>query len=208
MYGARFELNEQFRKKAVIWSMGIWSFIVSVFSFEWLLTRAHLTNGGEVIFLRSLLSTSALYTVIIMLKNIVDPTSSMTFDYMELRREFVQTIPWFGAIFASIYVALYTRFASQWRYMADLYNKIKETESKYPDINEEALSAWKAGYMEDAFELHLATKGIFASVICAWCQTPDVRMKFMEATGLDETKYSEHMKRVAAAYEKRKGKWQ
>ncbi len=39
-------------------------------------------------------------------------------------------LPTFGAIFAAVYFALYARFASQWSYLANLYNKIKEAETR------------------------------------------------------------------------------
>lgn len=186
----------------------IWGFMVGLFSFEWLLTRTRLTNGGEVILLRSLLATTMLYIITLSLKNYLDPTNKTIFSHSEFKRELVNTIPWFGAIFGSIYFALYTRFASQWRYLADLYNKIKETECKYPDIDKNSLSAWKAGFIEDAFELHLATKGLFASVIYSWSEDPAVRAAFIDATELSDTKYDALINRVAAAYEKHKRRWQ
>lgn len=103
----------------------------------------------------------------------------------------------FQNVFAGSYVALYARFASQWTYLADLYNQIKSKEVDIAGaphcealtertsalaaidagkINElqcnqaYLLAQWKCGFIEDAFTLHLAKKRLFASVIANWAK--------------------------------------
>jgi hypothetical protein len=99
------------------------------------------------------------------------------------------------SVFAGTYAAFYARFASQWGYLADLYNQIK---SKQIDIALQGdcnhlqalrdevvynptrepetffcnaaylLAQWKVGFIEDAAALHLADKKLFSSVISNW----------------------------------------
>jgi len=94
----------------------------------------------------------------------------------------VNTLHWFGAIFASIYAALYTRFASQWSYLANLYNQIKQTEAQTAHGGDEAkkyIEDWKAGFIEDAYELHLVGKPLFASIILAWGGMSEVKESYI-----------------------------
>jgi hypothetical protein len=99
------------------------------------------------------------------------------------------------AAFGGAYTALYSRFASQWQYLADLYNQIKSKEidvatglecerleglresiTREPvgaphdsGCNAAALLAeWKIGFLADAVTLHLSHKEPFASVVAGW----------------------------------------
>ncbi len=99
------------------------------------------------------------------------------------------------SVFAGTYAAFYARFASQWGYLADLYNQIKSKQidvalqGKCVDLQalrDEVvqnparepttffcnaaylLAQWKVGFIEDAIALHLAEKPLFASVISNW----------------------------------------
>jgi hypothetical protein len=86
-----------------------------------------------------------------------------------------ETLPWIGAIFAFTYLALYTRFASQFNYLAGAYNQIvavraqirgtAPTEAQSDPDNNVSIQAWEAGFVEDAQELHLATKKIFSTAV-------------------------------------------
>lgn len=99
-----------------------WSFI------KWLLDMGsgeHLLksrpNSGTVIFVRSLLTTIIVYSFTILLKEGLAPDAIWwTINYRELTKVVSETLPWIGAIFAASYAALYTRFASQWAYLASL----------------------------------------------------------------------------------------
>ena len=78
---------------------------------------------------------------------------------------------WFVALFGAAYAGLYTRFASQWSYLAGVYNAIKAAETRAGATDGRALIAlaeWKAGFIEDADSLHLATKPTIAPIILAW----------------------------------------
>jgi hypothetical protein len=159
---------------------------VSYLSCEFLLEKCHLPNGGAVVFLRSLFVTFVLYLIVIGTKNIVDPETSWAFSSYQLRKQSVDMIAWFGAIFGGAYVTFYTRFASQWTYLANLYNKIKETELRSPVGKNKALqatlAAWKAGFIEDADELHLVRKHMFAFVVKTWGSDKKVATIFEKYT--------------------------
>ncbi|GAF89619.1 unnamed protein product, partial [marine sediment metagenome] len=161
-----------------------WGRIVTALSFECLLTKLKLPNGGSVIVLRALLTAAWLYATALVLRNLLDPSRTWEFNPLELRNQLLQTGAWFGAIFAAFYTALYARFASQWTYLANLYNQIKGAESraweKGSNVDHNpALAAWKAGFIEDAEELHLATKPLFASVIRVWACQENVKQAFI-----------------------------
>ena len=66
-----------------------------------------------------------------------------------------------------MYAALYSRFASQWTYLAGVYNQIKMAESR-TDRDPRKIAEWKAGFIVDAEELHLVRKPLFAEVVRAW----------------------------------------
>jgi len=88
-------------------------------------------------------------------------------------------LPWVATVFAATYAAFYSRFASQWEYAAQLYNAIKATEcDKSTDCG--ALAAWKAGFLEDCDDLHLAKKGSFATTIYAWGNEQKVQTLFIK----------------------------
>jgi len=80
------------------------------------------------------------------------------------------------AVFAGSYAAFYVRFASQWSYLAGVYNQIKSTECRLQEREEEpeALAEWKSGFIEDAYLLHLINKQGFADTIWEWTKDKDV----------------------------------
>ena len=142
-------------------------------SFERLLTRTRRANGGTIILVRALLISLLLYAAAMAFKHAIDPARTWNFSFLALRLELLQSFQWLGAIFAAVYLALYARFAAQWTYLANLYNQIKQAEVRAAEKGDEGrvtekLSVWKAGFLEDAEVLHLATKPVFASVVCAW----------------------------------------
>ncbi|VDO51962.1 unnamed protein product [Brugia timori] len=106
-------------------------------------------------------------------------------------------------IFGATYAALYARFASQWGYIANLYNQIKQSEvdaagsaqaaapatsisgtavSPSPSDAALVLAQWKAGFIEDALALHMASKPSIAGVIGAWFKDQYVKDAFMNST--------------------------
>jgi len=159
--------------------MEVWSKFVNLISGEWILSTCRRGNGGDVILLRSFLVGFVLYAFLLGLKNLIDPNKSFSFDFVDLRKQLIETSTLFGAIFGAVYVALYTRFASQWTYLAELYNKIKEAEVD-GGANKDVIAEWKAAFLEDATELHLATKGLFVSIIHTWGKDAQVQQKFIK----------------------------
>jgi hypothetical protein len=99
-------------------------------SCEFVLKR--MPNGGTAVLLRSVLISIGLYLVVIAFKSRITPGATWSFDSAVFRSLLADTIPWFGAIFAGVYVALYSRFASQWNYVASLYNQIMQTAVQHP----------------------------------------------------------------------------
>jgi hypothetical protein len=118
-----------------------------------------------------------------------------------LRTLVLDTIPWFGAILAAAYAALYARFSAQWSYLADVYNQIKAAECAggKPD----ALAEWKAAFMEDAAELHLDNKPVFATVIQVWGKEPGVKEAFVKYGQGGEKRFAGLMRRTSKASKKR-----
>lgn len=139
-------------------------------------------NGGTAVLIRSVLLSLGLYLLAIGFKSRITPNATWHFDLSELRALIGETIPWFGAIFAGVYVALYSRFASQWNYLASLYNQIMQAAVENPpnDLSKEsALRIWQAGFIEDAEDLHLAGKPMFASIIRSMLAKPEIRANFI-----------------------------
>ncbi len=139
-------------------------------------------NGGTVVLYRTAFISTILYVVAITLKSALAPRATLHFDTAEARAVMADTIPWFGAIFAGVYVALYTRFASQWSYLAGLYNQMMQAQvetAPTTDDRDECLALWQAAFIEDAEDLHLARKPMFAAVIADLLSYPAVRSAYV-----------------------------
>lgn len=171
-------------------------------------------NGGSAVLIRSVLISIALYAVACGLKARLSPGATWQPDWTAARALITESIPWLGAIFAGIYAALYARFASQWNYLANLYNQIMATSVQTPPEegtrSAEILRMWQAGFIEDAEELHLATKPMFASVIRSMLDRKPVRDAFIrDAPGgsdrlsLLEAKIDISLTRAAAKYKRK-----
>lgn len=155
--------------------------MIRYLSGEFVLKR--MPNGGTAVLLRSLIISVVLYTAVVVFKARITPGASWAFDWAAGRAILADTVPWFGAIFAGVYVALYSRFASQWNYLASLYNQIMATAVQHPPDGvtaTQALHLWQAGFIEDAEDLHLATKPMFASVIRSMLKRKTIRDDFIE----------------------------
>jgi hypothetical protein len=163
-----------------IWQL--FSRLVSLGSGECLLNNR--SNGGTVVLARAFFSALVIYLITIGAKSKLMAGSTWGFSWPEFRTIAGETIPWFGAIFAGAYAALYTRFSSQWSYLADLYNQIMaaQVQSPWSDENSKSYSAWMAGFIEDAEELHLALKPIYSAVILSMLERSSVREAYIEST--------------------------
>lgn len=172
---------------------GIYYFI----SAEFLLKNRD--NGGCVIILRSFWASTIIFHLVIVVLNLIDPSKSIKDTFLSepinltvlykllvtlfnfFQKEIHAKFTWFGIFFATVYAALYTRFASQWEYLANLYNSIKR-QSCLKEINEDAMAEWKAGFIEDAEYLHLAYKKSFAPIIQAWGNQAKIKEKYNKNT--------------------------
>jgi hypothetical protein len=151
-----------------------WNFVTDVFSAEWVLTRCHYPNGGGVILFRAAFVSLTIYLGMISFRNFIDPARSWDLSLVEFRLQARSDLPAFGAILAAAYAALYARFSSQWTYLAGVYNQIKAAQCRSGECPPRPLAEWKAGFIADAMELHLADKALFASVISEWGRDSEV----------------------------------
>ena len=105
---------------------------------------------------------------------------------------FLKALPWIGAVAAGVYTALYTRFASQWSYLAGLYNQIMQTASSTSaepgSAQHKALLTWKVGFIVDAWFLHLTLKDPFLGTIRDWLRDDEVRTRYVELNGKNDLK--------------------
>lgn len=171
-------------------------------SCEFVLKR--MPNGGTAVLIRSTIISLCLYLMAIALKSRITPGTTWNFDPTAFRALIAETIPWFGAIFAGVYVALYSRFASQWNYLASLYNQIMQAAVENPPngvSHESALRLWQAGFIEDAEDLHLAGKPMFASVIRSMLSKPETRAYFITHSPGGTERLSRLERRIASALE-------
>lgn len=151
---------------ACIWH--VFDYAIVHLSGEWLLTNR--ANGGSVILARALWVTAIVGAIAVGLRErlAAGATWCPAFPHIDTLRD---TLPWLGAIFGAAYAALYARFASQWTYLAGLYNQLMATAALMPTPStpgsrqQEILAKWRAGFIEDAEDLHLATRPMFAAVI-------------------------------------------
>ena len=155
--------------------------LVKAISFEWLMTETDQPNGGTLIAVRACLIALLMYLVYIAVSHGCDPTRTNVFCWTEFKEEFGKSFQYFSALLGGTYLALYARFSSQWSYLAQLYNSIKSIEVQAA-IASPVIAEWKAGFIEDAFNLHLATKNNFAPIISAGCRDEKVREAFCKYT--------------------------
>jgi len=103
-----------------------------------------------------------------------------------LGREIGSNLPWFGAIFGAIYISLYTRFSSQWTYLAGLYNQLMASQVLEPFTGDgdraRTYVAWWAAFVEDAEDVHLALKKNYAAVIVGLLQDARIRTMYVQST--------------------------
>src|SRR5687768_9782380 len=107
--------------------------LVSFVSGEWILQwTTYTANGGTVVTFRSFWITLWIYVPGFLLKTSLAEGKTLDLDLRQGAVDFVNTLPWLAAIFGAAYVALYTRFSSQWNYLANLFNEIVQVEITMP----------------------------------------------------------------------------
>lgn len=149
--------------------------VLNILTAEFILN--FMPNGGKAILLRSAFVSFYLYLLAISIKSLTGANAELCFSFDQLRAEVHDTVPWAGAIFGAVYASLYTRFSSQWSYLASLYNQQMEIGSTTPieDFGKENFAGWKAAFIEDAVCMHLATKRGFSNAIHSMLQDNDIK---------------------------------
>ncbi|GAB4061625.1 hypothetical protein [Uliginosibacterium sediminicola] len=139
--------------------------MLNIFTAEFILR--FMPNGGKAILFRTAFIATYLYLIAIAIRSLTGENATLSFSFVNLRAEVHDTIPWAGTIFGAVYVSLYTRFSSQWSYLAGLYNQQMEVASSTPssDFDEENFANWQAAFIEDAVCMHLATKRGFSNAV-------------------------------------------
>lgn len=162
------------------------SLIFNFLSGEWMFFGLRYPNGGIIVFLRGAWVT--LWLLVFYL--IVSRFFGLPLDFSPSTHDnLFDVFLKIAGIFAGVYTAFYVRFSSQWTYMAGLYNAIKAVEAA-EGANLDSIAEWKAGYIEDAIDLHLASKDGVLGVIRAWTSTSEsVKEKFLRHTPNAEEKW-------------------
>jgi hypothetical protein len=158
-----------------------WEKFWSTVTGEWMLRRG-CPNGGTIIFFRSVQVTFLLYVIASWLRSLLNATWPWHRDFGFLWHNGPDSVAWIGAIFAAVYAALYARFASQWSYLAGVYNQMRQTLVTTKEPNRDHLVMWRAAFIEDALDLHLATKPMFSPFILRMLDMPPVAAKFDDYT--------------------------
>ncbi len=165
------------------WLWCVLRVLTTVVSGEFILETGH-PNGGTMIFVRSVWVTTLIYALALALQSgsYAEWTwrvSTWRIDSGQLQHDVAEYVSWLGAIFAGVYVALYARFASQWSYLAGVYNQMRQTLVTTPKHDDDPhLVMWRAGFIEDALDLHLATKPMFSPFLLRMLDMPPVAAKF------------------------------
>ena len=172
---------------------------------EWML-GIFKSNGGAVVALRALWTTAIFAIIAVIAVSAFDP-ERIGPATVNGTLEVLWTVSSSVVIFlGASYVALYARFVSQWGYLAGLYNMIKQTEATTTPENK-IIAEWKAGYLEDAENLHLAAKNSLAPVLYAWVRDPAVIRAYIKNTpgGANRLRRLRHL--ACHAYEEEAAKW-
>jgi hypothetical protein len=134
-------------------------------------------NGGTVIFWRALQISLTVYLPALWLHSALSAECpNCDAAWVDFEHAADQSLPWLAAIFGAVWAGLYARFASQWTYLADEYNQIRHALSIRPkptDENKQHSQMWRAGFIEDALDLHLATKPMFVPYLMRLLEDED-----------------------------------
>ncbi len=157
------------------------------------------TNGGDVVVLRAVMLTLTFSVVAVMLKAWIHPQENFTWSLQSLQGELVELAGWISGFFGAAYLALYTRFVSQWSYLANVYNLIKQAEAA-EGAQTGVITEWKAGFLEDADHLHLVGKKSLAPIIKHWAEDKAVATAFLAATPGGQTQLDRIWRRADVLY--------
>ena len=138
-------------------------------------------NGGLVIIVRAVIVSIILYCIGLGLRSYTSPNAILCFSKDEFIHLAHDTLPWFGAILAACYAALYTRFSNHCAYLANLYNdtmavKIALEAAENPK-SITALIRWQVAFIIDAESMHLARKDLFSGPIKSMLKEDAIRIE-------------------------------
>ena len=147
----------------------------------------YLANGGTAVMIRTIIISAEIYIPAIAICSWTRDDATLAFSSAQAIKEVHESFPWLGAIAAAVYAALYSRFAAQWSYLAGLYNQIMTAcvSSEIMDkdhLESESMIFWQAAFIEDAEDLHLATKGQFAPALHQMLSDPRIRKAYIVNT--------------------------
>lgn len=162
-------------------------------------------NGGGLIVVRSMITSIWIYAIAAAIWSGTHPETEPELSWSGVLFSIHETLPWFGAISAVVYVAFYTRYAGQWSYLAGLYNQLMLA-GIGPDAGttkaRRALLRWQVGFISDAKTLHLDRKADFIEVVKDYLRRPEV---YREAsTTFSPEELEEVMRRVDLLSEREK----
>lgn len=135
--------------------------LINWISGEWMVKHR---NGGDVVFKRAVWLAALGFAAALTVENLL---SLEDLTMAAFRKQLIERATWLAALFAAAYAALYTRFASQWTYLAGLFNQIVQTECG-DGHDQQRIAEWKVAFAIDARELHLSEKFLFAHVLSRW----------------------------------------
>jgi hypothetical protein len=125
-------------------------------------------NGENVIFWRSVQITALLYLLGQWLRSLFDAgcSTGCHLDVGGLWQGGTTTATWLGAIFAAVWSSLFARFVSDRNYLAGVFNQIRSVQANGANPDHATfLHLWQAGFIADAYDLHLATNPLFGPFI-------------------------------------------
>ncbi len=157
-------------------------------------------NGGKAILLRSTIVSAIFYILAVGIKSYSAEGAILSFSAVQFWNEVGETIPWFGAIFGGSYAALYTRFSSQWSYLADLYNQQMSAALTLSDeqIDSEAYINWQAAFVEDAVCMHLHTKAGFSNLVIEFLRDVKIKEVLTSQQHFGQDKYEKVLNQLEA----------
>lgn len=173
---------------------------------EWIL-RYFKSNGGAVVALRALWATAIFALFAVAAVSIFDPERTGPISFKGALDAFWCVSNHVVIFLGAAYLSFYARFVSQWSYLAGLYNMIKQAEAA-GDSNMKVIAQWKAGYLEDAENLHLAAKNNLAPVLYAWVRDPLVIRAYIKNTpgGSKRLRLLRHL--ACHAYQEEAARWE
>lgn len=169
--------------------MKIGAKFINLLSGEFILSEGR-PNGGDVVVLRTLWVGSVIFFTLVVLRIWIAPTDGCCCFTHALGEAFKSAITGVETptIFGATYAAFYARFVSQWTYIANLYNQIKQAEVAAAGTahgrkqQKLVLAQWKAAFIEDALTVHMASKQPMKGVVQAWYGDQLVRHQFLRHT--------------------------